>query len=141
MSYSHLTTENRVVIETLIREGLSHRRIARRLGCSHSTISAEVRRNSNSHGNYRWYYASKETASRRRIANQRFRVLSTNKDMSNNNSRLTRIVIEGLRKNWSPEQISGRFKRTTGVVIAVQTIYDWIYQSTLDRHTLSIAPG
>ncbi|MDR2063475.1 MAG: helix-turn-helix domain-containing protein [Candidatus Nomurabacteria bacterium] len=34
MSYSHLTTKQRVVIETLMQEGLSQRAIARQLGVS-----------------------------------------------------------------------------------------------------------
>jgi len=127
MSYSHLTTEDRVVIQTLIKEGLSHRQIAGRIGFSHSTVSAEIRRNCNEHGNYRWREARKLTEARRKTANQRFRVLSTNEKLPNNNVSLTRYVVRKLKENWSPEQIAGRLREFKGIRIAVQTIYDWIY--------------
>ena len=40
----HLSFEERVVIQTRLKDGCSIRAIARELGCSPSTISYEVRR-------------------------------------------------------------------------------------------------
>ena len=40
----HLSFEERVIIQTCLKDGCSIRAIARELGCSPSTISYEVRR-------------------------------------------------------------------------------------------------
>ena len=55
----HLSFEERVVIQTRIKDGLSLRAIARELGCSPSTISYEVKRGTVSlyHGKQRRYKA------------------------------------------------------------------------------------
>ncbi|MFN3365508.1 MAG: helix-turn-helix domain-containing protein, partial [Exiguobacterium mexicanum] len=45
MSYTHLTTAERVKIETYLGLGMSVRSIARRLGRQPSTVSREIRRN------------------------------------------------------------------------------------------------
>ena len=45
MSYTHLTTTERVKIETYLELGMSIRSIARRLGRQPSTVSREIRRN------------------------------------------------------------------------------------------------
>ncbi len=45
MSYIHLTTVERVKIETYLGLGMSIRSIARRLGRQPSTVSREIRRN------------------------------------------------------------------------------------------------
>lgn len=46
MSYVHLTTSERVKIETYLELGFSVRKIAGRLGRQPSTISRELKRNS-----------------------------------------------------------------------------------------------
>ena len=45
MSYKQLIEGQRYQIEAYLREGLSYRKIGKRLNVSHSTISREVRRN------------------------------------------------------------------------------------------------
>jgi len=45
MSYIHLTTTERVKIETYLELGMSIRSIARRIGRQPSTVSREIRRN------------------------------------------------------------------------------------------------
>ena len=55
----HLSFEERVIIQTRIKDGCSLRAIARELGCSPSTISYEVKRGTVSlyHGKQRQYKA------------------------------------------------------------------------------------
>ena len=55
----HLSFEERVVIQTRLKDGCSIRAIARELGCSPSTISYEVKRGTFSlyHGNQQRYKA------------------------------------------------------------------------------------
>ncbi|WP_437342075.1 transposase, partial [Exiguobacterium alkaliphilum] len=45
MSYIHLTTTERVKIETYLELGMSIRSIARQIGRQPSTVSREIRRN------------------------------------------------------------------------------------------------
>ena len=47
LSYSHFTHDERICLHNLVREGLSIRQIACRLGRSPSTISREARKPSN----------------------------------------------------------------------------------------------
>jgi IS30 family transposase len=126
MSYKHLNIEQRISIQTLLKEGLSKRQIAQRVKVSHNTVAVEIRRNSHN-GSYTGCYAARQAALRRQAANQHFRVLSTDEKLSNHNTALTRYVVAKLKLNWSPEQIAGRLRVTRGIRIAVQTIYDWIY--------------
>ena len=55
----HLSFEERVIIQTRLKDGCSIRAIARELGCSPSTISYEVRRGTVSlyHGKHKRYKA------------------------------------------------------------------------------------
>ena len=55
----HLSFEERVIIQTRLKDGCSIRAIARELGCSPSTISYEVRRGTVSlyHGKQKRYKA------------------------------------------------------------------------------------
>ena len=48
--YHRLTGENRIIIETLRKEGRSRRYIAEKLGCAPSTVSRELRRNKSKKG-------------------------------------------------------------------------------------------
>ena len=59
MDCKHLSFEERVVIQTRLKDGYSIRAIARELGCSPSTISYEVRRGTVSlyHGKQKRYKA------------------------------------------------------------------------------------
>ena len=54
LSYIHFTHDERISLHIFLKEGLSIREIARRLGRSPSTISREVKRNSSSKGYHHW---------------------------------------------------------------------------------------
>ncbi|WP_425603933.1 helix-turn-helix domain-containing protein [Exiguobacterium antarcticum] len=67
MSYVHLTTSERVKIETYLELGFSVRKIAGRLGRQPSTISRELRRNPHyaaSHANQRYVERKKKCGAR-----------------------------------------------------------------------------
>ena len=98
--YRQLTSGERYALSALRKQGCSQAEIARSLGRHPSTISREVRRNSKDRTGrvYRPALAGdvahwRRSRSRR---NQRF----TDEDWD--------VVIEHLRMEWSPEQISGR---------------------------------
>ena len=115
MSYIHLTTAERVKIETYLELGMSIRSIARRLGRQPSTVSREIRRNPG--------YESGR-------AQERYVKMKANCGAKTKLDEATRqTVIEKLRATWSPEQIVGRLFDGR---IAFSTIYRWIYSGQID---------
>ncbi|MGA9232848.1 MAG: helix-turn-helix domain-containing protein, partial [Exiguobacterium oxidotolerans] len=94
MSYVHLTTSERVKIETYLELDFSARKIAGRLGRQPSTISRELRRNSHYsaiHANQRYVDRKKKCGARTKF--------TLEKGVR---------ILEKLRETWSPEQIAGR---------------------------------
>lgn len=126
--YSHLQAEDRAGIMLMLSEGYSQRHIARHLGRSASSISREIRR----HGVAptvdapRRYDASVagRSAHSRKLKSRRSRKLATE-------SELFGLVVDLLRKAWSPEQIAGILKRTWPQdkqrTVSHETIYNAIY--------------
>ena len=112
MTYKQLTDEQRYQIEALKREGFTQAVIAQSIGTSPSTISRELRRNSDSKG-YRGGLAIKRTDKRRREAKK-----SVKLDVA------MCSMIKGLLEDYlSLEQISGRLLLEKGVKISHETSY------------------
>lgn len=99
--YNHLSTEERVTLMLMRRQGDSLRAIGQVLGRSASTMSRELRRNSES-GGYETHAANAQ-ARERRHRQRRQRRLSPG-------SELLAVVMAMLAKGYSPEQISARLK-------------------------------
>lgn len=111
MSYIHLTTPERVKIETYLELEVSIRFIARRVGQHPSTVSRENRRNLG--------YES-----------ERYVKMKVNCGSKTKLDEVTRLpIIEKLRATWSPEHIVGRF--FDGEIV-FSTIYRWIYVGIID---------
>ena len=108
-SYRHLSYKERVEIQLLSKEGYSLRRIANILGRSPSSISREMIRNRGQKG-YRPSQAN-------RICHERKHRKAQKMDGA-----LKAKVLDKLRLQWSPEQISGWLKRQ-GESISHETIY------------------
>lgn len=120
MPYSHITPNQRVELSALLRTNLKRKDIARILNKDPSTISREVKRNSQN-GVYDARTAKKKSAERRLKANQRFRKIERD-------DKLKRYLIRKIKKYWSPEQIAGRLKRECGkTIVCHETIYQFIY--------------
>ncbi|WP_033160813.1 helix-turn-helix domain-containing protein [[Mycoplasma] collis] len=51
-NFFHLNQQNRLIIEKLLLNKWSHRRITKKLGVSNSIISREIKRNSDSNFKY-----------------------------------------------------------------------------------------
>jgi IS30 family transposase len=126
MSYTHITTSNRILIENYLKNKYSLRQIAQQIDKSHTAVALEVKRNSIK-GEYSWRLATKNTQDKRLKANQRFHVLTQPQNLQ-----LSQLIEKKLKDNWSPEQISGWLKIYQHVIIAIQTIYDWIYKFRQD---------
>ncbi|QUE86611.1 IS30 family transposase [Exiguobacterium alkaliphilum] len=121
MSYTHLTTAERVKIETYLELGMSIRSIARRLGRQPSTVSREIRRNPG--------YKS-DRAQERYVRAKANCGAKTKLD-----DRMRQTIIGKLRATWSPEQIVGRLFNGK---IAFSTIYRWIYSGLIDVPTTAL---
>ncbi len=120
MSYKHITLIQRNELSVLIQAQVKQKEIAELLNKHRSTIYRERIRNSSSNGKYNARTAKRLTKERRINANSRFRKID-------NNPNLQKKIIKGIRKYWSPEQISGRFERK-GIRIGKDGIYEFIYE-------------
>lgn len=106
ISYSHLTEANRLSIESMLRDGLSQRSVAKALGVSPSTVSREVRRaDTLDLPRYHAHLGQRVRRVRRKDAGRLRRKLDPLW-----RSACARHVLAGLRGGWSPEQIAGRLK-------------------------------
>src|SRR5829696_641545 len=119
MTYRQLSPAERYMLARLRRQGRSQAEIARSLGRHRSTVCREVRRNSTKgDGHYRATTAQERTNGRR--------------SRSRRNSHFTAedfaVVDELLRRQWSPEQVSGRLARTGRLSVSHETIYRHVWQ-------------
>ena len=119
-NYARLTYQQRIGIYYLLKQKLSYRSIAIELKVSPSTISREVSRNRSGKAGY--YPSTAQRKTRKRWF-RRPRKLDASPS-------LKRFVYAALRKQWSPEQISGYLRKTfpdRGMQIATESIYTYLY--------------
>src|SRR3989338_7130644 len=105
MSYKHITSEERDKLSVLLQAGMDQEEIAMLLNKDPSSISREMRRNSDPcTGKYHAKIAKKKTAFRRFEAKQdQYKI--------QNNKKLKKFILVKLKRFWSPEQIAGRVNR------------------------------
>ena len=108
-----LTPEQRSQIFVLLQKKTKRKDIALLVGCSQSTLSREIRRNSTEKGNCLWDKAHAKAMERR-------------KRTTSNRKKDPAIVWEALdllkKEDWSPEQISAEMK-SRGKDISHELIY------------------
>ena len=96
--YNQLTREQRYAIYLGLKEGKSKKAIAQQINVSSSTVSREIKRNSNRHGRYIWKEAQE-------LADVRKERLPGNRKMKQS---VIDAALNLLRtEDWSPQQISG----------------------------------
>lgn len=101
ISQRYLSAHDWEVIADLLRENLSIREIARRMGRSASTISREIRRGRDEFGLYRPHHAHRKSVVQRLRPKQR---------KIDANPELKAAVWEMLGEKYSPEQIAHRLR-------------------------------
>lgn len=120
MCYKQLNIHEREIIVVRLAEGKNYVQIAKELKRHHSSISAEVRRNSVD-GSYAPNVAQQFAEQRRCNSKTSWKM---------ENSDINQFVKNGLKQRWSPEQISGRmaknFPKNHVMRISHETIYQWI---------------
>ena len=127
MNYEQLNAEERSELAALRRLGLSQAEIGRQLGRHRSTVGRELKRNAAPYDG--WYRAAR--AEERAVARRK---------RSRRNSQFGRaelaLVEELLRKEWSPEQVSGHLARTRELAISHETIYRHVWKDLKKGGTL-----
>lgn len=115
--YKQLTSEQRYTISALLQNKMTLSFIAGTIGVSVSTVSREIKRNSNEKGVY----------------NSRTAVLKLRRRRSKSpgnrsvGALVRSRVFELIRKEqWSPEEVSGWLRREEGMKVSKSTIYNWI---------------
>ncbi len=130
MTYRQITLEERYTIWSLKRQGRSQAGIARHVGRDRSTISRELRRNCSPwDGCYRPDKAQEMANGRRSRSRRNWRFYGHE----------WQLVETLLRRDWSPEQVSGYLARAGILSISHETIYRYIWIDrgqcgTLYRH-------
>ena len=115
--YKQITTNERSIIAHMKRQGLSQSEMARSLGRHRSSISRELKRNSNKLGVYRAQNAQEHTNARRSNSRKGRHAI----DMA--------LVLYYLKRKWSPEQISQTLKRWQLLSISHETICTYIWRN------------
>ena len=114
--YHQLTSQQRSQIFALLQRKTPRKEIALIVGCSQSTLSRELRRNSTDKGNYLWNKAHAMALKRR-------------KRTTSNRAKDPALVWEALdllkEEDWSPEQIAADM-RSRGKFISHELIYRYI---------------
>lgn len=123
MSHQQLTLKQRYGLETLLKAGYVQKDIAFRLNVSPSTISRELSRNRV--GEYEAQRAHSRARRRRKVAKRKTKKIFIDKTIRN-------YVEEKLNLYWSPEQIAGRSRKESGIIICHETIYQFIYDECPD---------
>jgi transposase, IS30 family len=128
--YDQLCEPERKMIAHLYREGCSYRHIASTLKRAPSTISREIRRNSQPS---RFWPAGRYEAKRAAELTSRRRRRGRGHKLARQPA-LREHVRERLAMGWSPEQIAGRLARQHGrTIISHESIYRFVYFRTAQK--------
>jgi IS30 family transposase len=121
MAHHHFTSAERSEISILSKKQYPHRDIAEELGCSQSSISREIRRNS-VHGIYDARKA--KTKARIRRAYSKYQGMKVRERPD-----LQKFIVRKLKAGWTPDEIAGRLKTTRKNLpyISAKGIYKWLY--------------
>jgi transposase, IS30 family len=123
--YTHLSSEERVLMSVLHAKQTSIGEIARELKRSKSTISRELNRPTTVfyRGTYLGESSQKNYTRKWKSVHKRKRLKSPI---------VEKYVLERLRLYWSPELIAGRIKKDLNVNISYEAIYQYIYDGKRD---------
>ena len=113
-----LTSENRIIIWTLKKEGKSETYIAARIGCSVSTISRELDRNKGKKG-----YRHKKAQG---MARHRIAVKAAKRRKFTD--KMWKLFKAKLREGWTPQMAVGRCRRDGIPMVCVETLYQEYYR-------------
>jgi IS30 family transposase len=115
----NFTLSDRRLLSQSLKNKVGQNKIAQIIGKSKSSVSDEIRRNSQS-GNY-----DPEVAHVKAMQKKLNRVKRTKLEISEG---LKKYTIEKLKLEWAPEQIAGELRRLANkTIISHEVIYQFIY--------------
>lgn len=127
--YTHFTPNERESLYLLLKNNYSLTEIAKELGRNKSTISREIRRNSDDNGNYMPFNAQVYYNIRRKACIRKPRISPK--------SELFKFIKDKLEKYWSPEIIAGKWnKANPDDKISFSTIYNAVKNGTFNSITV-----
>ena len=112
---SHLTKEQRYTISVMLKQGYNQSEIAKTIGKDKSVVSREIRRNKSKRG-YSCEYAQK-------LANERKERFRRSRKMT---KEIEKYIRSKLKKQWSPEQITGYCNEHGIEMVSAERIYQYI---------------
>lgn len=116
---SHLTLEQRYTIQTLKDEGFKQNEISKRIGKDKSVVSRELKRNSDQrNGKYRAELAQNKCDARHKTKKKHIRFTADIQD----------FVVEQIKQDHSPEQITGRAEKLNKKCVSHERIYQFIWE-------------
>lgn len=125
--FAHLTLAQREVIRRLMGQKYSDAAIARILGKHRSTVSREIKRNTNEGGIYYEKHAQTRMLRRRKAAKAPQIIIDNDLQMEMDVEKL-------LKAHLSPEQIAGYMRRSGySRKICHKTIYAWVHRKWQSR--------
>ena len=151
MSHKHFTLLERIKLEGFLDEKISIVVCAKKLDKNPSSIHAEIKRNRLTKTEFNRLFTNKHSANKlvsknnyyyigelahEKALQRRYRANTKHLKLTNENTPISITIERLIRRRWSPEQISHCMKlgrvlingNRPKVIIAVQTIYDWIYR-------------
>jgi transposase, IS30 family len=115
----HINTDDRTVIDRMLRGGFKQIEVANTLRCTKGAVSKEISRNKDDDGIYRFRNADRKAKNRRRQSKLKYRKIE-------NDPELKKKIDKKLNPLISPEVVAHE------VGIHHQTIYSYIYRSNID---------
>lgn len=125
MEYKHLNYEERIEIDTLVKEGLSARKIAKRLNRSPNTISRELKEKK-----VKNIYIPKKAQHKSYWRRYRSKINCMKVSI---NREINELVLNKIKDKWSPERISG-YLRLKSMIVSKKAIYKFIHSRCLGRY-------
>lgn len=128
MKYKHLSLDERVELYSQIKQGISLRAIALKLGRTHTSLSRELRRHTKYGRSYKPVLAHRRAT--RWAFKQRYKAPMKSPEILN-------YALAKLRLGWGPEIIAGRIGIDHhGLSTSYESIYRWIYSKPWKKHKL-----
>jgi transposase, IS30 family len=123
--FKHITYEERVRIDTLIRAGKSLREIGKALGRKHTAIAYELK-HKKVKGLYIPRKAQHKTYWRRYLSKKGCMAVTQSTEVH-------KFVLEKVESRWSPERISGYLERHS-ITVSTKAIYKFVHSRSLERY-------
>ena len=123
MAHHHFTSAERTEISILTKKNYSNRAIAKELGCSHTSICRELKRNAMKKG-----YDAKSAKLKARVRRKQSKYQGMR---IQDRPELRIYIIKYLEAQWTPEEISGRLMNidTHLPYVSAKGIYKWLYSA------------